>query len=137
MTEMYLISLIEDRRDRLIDKWVERLYEHPESEYNRDEIPGLDEICRDGLDACLALLKGEKTPLLKDFVRDILDKRREWNLESADILRFFWELRKAVTDVADSGGDPGSPDWKQLHSHLDPCIEAGVIHLVDALETGE
>ncbi|MFB6344380.1 MAG: RsbRD N-terminal domain-containing protein [bacterium] len=132
---MYLISLIEDQRNRLIDKWVELLYDHPESEYDRDAIPELDQICGEGLDACVALLKGEKDPFLKDFVRHILDKRTEWNLESADILRFFWELRKAVISVAETGGDPGAPDWKDMHSHLDPCIEAGVIHLVDALES--
>lgn len=133
MTENYLISLIEDRPQTIIDRWVDRLYNHSESLYDKSSIPELDSICEEGLDACLALLRGEKDPLLKDFVADLLTKRDEWGLESADILRFFWELRKAVIEVAGQGGDPGSPDWKELHSQLDPCIEDGVIHVVKAV----
>lgn len=133
MTESFLISLLEDRRQSLIDHWIERLYDHSESLYDKSTVPELDTICQDGLDACIALLRGKKDPLLKDFVADLIEKRNQWNLETPDILRFFWELRKTVIEVAQQGGDPGSPDWKDLHEDLDPCIEAGVIHVVKAI----
>lgn len=133
MTENYLVSLLSDQRQTVIDRWVERLYDHSESLYEQSSVPELDRICEDGLEACLALLRGEKDPLLKDFVAELLDKRDEWGLENPDILRFFWEFRKAINEVADRGGDPGSPDWKELHAQLEPCVEAGVIHFVQQL----
>lgn len=133
MTETYLVSLLRDERQTVIDRWVERLYDHSESLYEESSVPELDRICEDGLEACLALPQGEKDPLLKDVVAELLDKRDEWRLENTDILRFFREFRKAVNDVADRGGDPGSPDRKELHAQLEPCVEAGVIHFVDEL----
>lgn len=135
MTENFLISHLEDQHQRIIDRWVDRLYDHSESLYERSSVPELDGICENGLKACRALLKGEKDPLLKEFVSDLLQKRDEWGLETADILRFFWELRKTVIEIANQGADTGSPDWKKLHSELDPCIEAGVIHIVKAIES--
>jgi hypothetical protein len=133
MTQKFLISLLQDHRQRIIDRWVERLYNHSESLYEESSIPELDGVCEDGLAACLALLQGKKDPLLKAFVAELVAKRDDWGLEDPDLLRFFWEFRKTVVDVADQGGDPGPPDWKELHSRLDPCIEAGVIHILKAL----
>jgi hypothetical protein len=137
VTETYLVSLMHDQRQAIIDRWVERLYDHSESLYAQSSVPELDSICEEGFNACRALLQGKKDPLLKDFVRHLLEKRDEWNLETPDILRFFWEFRKTILDVADQGGDPGAPNWKALQSQLEPCIEAGVIHLVKALDESE
>jgi hypothetical protein len=133
MAEKFLISLLQDQRQRIVDRWVERLYNHSESLYKESTIPELDEICEDGLAASFALLQGKKDPLLKAFVAELMAKRNDWGLEFPDLLRFFWEFRKAVVDIADQGADPGPPDWKELHSQLDPCIEAGTIHILKSI----
>jgi len=132
LTETFLVSLLHDQRQSVIDQGVERLYDHSESLYEESSVPELDTIPELGLNACRALLNGKKDPLLKDFVRYLLKKQDEWNLETPDILRF--EFRKAVLDVADSGAVPGGLNRKALQSQPEPCIEAGVIHLVQTIE---
>lgn len=127
-------SVLEDQQDLLINTWKERMFQHPDSNFEPGDLPELDRICRRGLAACLALLRSEQEPNLKAFVRQLADKRRDWGLEAADLLRFFWELREAVEDVLTRGGDPGRPDWREVHDELNRCIEVGVFDLMTLVE---
>jgi hypothetical protein len=133
-TPSTLQTILSDQRDLLIDYWVDRLFDHPDSNFERNDFPELDRICGEGLDACLALLEGREEPNLKQFVRKLAEKRSEWNLEGADLLRFFWELRNAVDEVSSRGENPGRPNWRLLHDELDTCIETGVFNLMEFIE---
>ncbi|MFB6356951.1 MAG: hypothetical protein ABEJ65_10610 [bacterium] len=128
-----LDSLITDKKQQLVDQWVSRLYDHPDSRYEPEDMPKLDELCSEGLEASLALIRGQDKPRLTEFVENLYNMRGKWDLESADLLRFFWELRKSVEELLTRGGDPGRPDWQSLHEELDRCIEVGVINLVQLI----
>lgn len=129
MTENFLVSQLHDQRQTVIERWVERLYDHSESLYEKNSLPKLDSICEQVLDACQVLMEGRKNPLLIDFFRDLIKKHNEWDLKNSDILGFSWEFRKDVLNLADQGGDPGSPNGETLMFQLETCVEASVIPL--------
>jgi hypothetical protein len=134
MSETFLVSFLKDQHQRIIDRWADRLRDHPDSKYDKASPPELTTICERGLGASLAMLQGFKDPSLKDFARKLLHKKDEWDLETVDVIRVFWEFRNTVHDVANLGGDAGQPDWKELSDQLDRVVETGIIHVVNALE---
>lgn len=134
MTEKYLVSFLKDRYREVIDTWIDRLIQHPDSRYEQLSPLEMETICERGVGASVAFLQGYSKPSIKDLTRKLLRKKNEWNLETLDVLRYFWEFRSAVIESADMGGDAGTPDWKELYNQLDSVVETGIIHVVEELE---
>ncbi len=132
-TDSQLETLFIDHPDLLIDTWVDRLYDHPKSRYERDDLPELDELCHRGLESFRALIEGKDEPKVIDFVDELVEQEEKLGLEDADLLRFFWEFRTAVTDCMSRGENPGRPDWPTVHREVSRCIETGVNRLVERI----
>ncbi len=137
VTKNFLIRLQHNQYQSVIDRWAQRLHDQTVSIHKISFVPKLDSFCKQRLDTFQALLKERKDPRHKDFLRDLIVKRDEWNLETPDITPFFRALRKTLFGAGNRGDNLGSPDWNTRQPQLEPSVGTGATHIVQDLEESD